>query len=119
MGQAVGPLRDEGVLLFGSGLSYHSMPGFSRNGGISHASAASKVCRFAVDILEDYYPPCSCSLDSLMASLHSAYFHFATGPHLAAHGRVLHCVAQMPTLVMGLSKQPIRGAALAVLYAPA
>ncbi|CAL5222345.1 g4696 [Coccomyxa viridis] len=42
MGQAVGPLRDEGVLLFGSGLSYHSMPGFSRNGGISHASAASK-----------------------------------------------------------------------------
>ena len=43
MGQAIRPLRDEGVLLFGSGLSYHSMPGFSRDGGISHASVASKV----------------------------------------------------------------------------
>lgn len=43
MGQAIAPLRDEGVLFFGSGLSYHSMPGFSRNGAASHASAASKV----------------------------------------------------------------------------
>ena len=43
MGQAVAPLRDEGVLLFGSGLSYHSMPGFSRNGQISHASSESKA----------------------------------------------------------------------------
>ena len=43
MGQAIGPLREEGVLLFGSGLSYHSMPGFSRDGGVSHASVASKV----------------------------------------------------------------------------
>ena len=44
MGQAVAPLRDEGVLLFGSGLSYHSMPGFSRNGQASHASSESKAC---------------------------------------------------------------------------
>lgn len=43
MGQAVAPLRDEGVLLFGSGLSYHSMPGFSRNGQASHASSESKA----------------------------------------------------------------------------
>ncbi len=43
MGQAIAPLRDEGVLLFGSGLSYHSMRGFSRNGTPSHASAASKA----------------------------------------------------------------------------
>ena len=44
MGQAVAPLRDEGVLLFGSGLSYHSMPGFSRSGRVSHASSESKAC---------------------------------------------------------------------------
>ena len=44
MGQAVAPLRDEGVLLFGSGLSYHSMPGFSRSGQASHASSESKAC---------------------------------------------------------------------------
>ena len=44
MGRAVAPLRDEGVLLFGSGLSYHSMPGFSRNGQASHASSESKAC---------------------------------------------------------------------------
>ena len=43
MGQAIGPLRDEGVLLFGSGLSYHSMSGFSRNGDVSHASVESRV----------------------------------------------------------------------------
>ena len=43
MGRAVAPLRDEGVLLFGSGLSYHSMPGFSRNGQASHASSESKA----------------------------------------------------------------------------
>ena len=57
MGQAIGPLRDEGVLLFGSGLSYHSMPGFSRNGGVSHASVASKVCYSAVNLLECCLPP--------------------------------------------------------------
>lgn len=43
MGQAIAPLLDEGVLLFGSGLSYHSMRGFSRDGARSHASAASKA----------------------------------------------------------------------------
>ena len=43
MGQAIASLRDEGVLLFGSGLSYHNMRGFSRDGAPSHASAASKA----------------------------------------------------------------------------
>ena len=43
MGQAVAPLQDEGVLLFGSGLSYHSMPGFSRSGQASYASSESRA----------------------------------------------------------------------------
>ena len=57
MGQAIGPLREEGVLLFGSGLSYHSMPGFSRNGGVSHASAASKVWSELQHMMLKYTPP--------------------------------------------------------------
>ena len=51
MGQAMAPLRDEGVLLFGSGLSYHSMPGFSRNGQASHASSESKARLFLCSLL--------------------------------------------------------------------
>ncbi|CAL8467387.1 g6924 [Coccomyxa elongata] len=43
MGQAISPLRDEGVLLFGSGMSFHNMRGFTRgSGGVSAALAASQ-----------------------------------------------------------------------------
>ncbi len=44
MGQAISALRDEGVLLFGSGMSFHNMRGFARGGGVSAALAASKAC---------------------------------------------------------------------------
>lgn len=45
MGQAISPLRDEGVLLFGSGMSFHNMRGFTRGSGgpVSAALAASKA----------------------------------------------------------------------------
>ncbi|EIE24401.1 Extradiol aromatic ring-opening dioxygenase [Coccomyxa subellipsoidea C-169] len=43
MGQAISALRDEGVLLFGSGMSFHNMRGFARGGGVSAALAASKA----------------------------------------------------------------------------
>lgn len=44
MGQAISKLRDEGVLLFGSGMSFHNMRGFMRgSGGVSAAFAASQV----------------------------------------------------------------------------
>ena len=63
MGQAISPLRDEGVLLFGSGMSFHNMRGFTRGSGgaVSAALAASKArtcpgsCPHIQSFLEDLH----------------------------------------------------------------
>ena len=48
IGQALQPLRDEGVLIIGSGLTYHNMRGFGRDESSQHAVAFERYLSHAI-----------------------------------------------------------------------
>lgn len=49
IGQALAPLRDEGVLIIGSGLTYHNMRGFGRDESTSVAVAFERYLSDAIE----------------------------------------------------------------------
>jgi aromatic ring-opening dioxygenase catalytic subunit (LigB family) len=52
LGRALAPLRDDGVLIVGSGLTYHNMRGFNRDGSTGDAEAFTRYLNEAIS-LED------------------------------------------------------------------
>jgi aromatic ring-opening dioxygenase catalytic subunit (LigB family) len=48
LGQALAPLRDEGVLIIGSGLTYHNMRGFGRDSATADAESFTRYLNEAV-----------------------------------------------------------------------
>jgi 4,5-DOPA dioxygenase extradiol len=84
LGQALSPLRDEGILIIGSGFLVHNMSYAFKSGTPAWAKdfdawAADAISRFDIDALREFQSRCPAAANALPTYEHYAPLLFAAG----------------------------------------